>query len=89
MAMNSHLTTTLTTVNAPYSVQLDGDGLAMCLLDLQVAKSHSGQVSSFLGEVSLHDQVEFAEAFNISLESLKSFAKTFANWSGESYLLAA
>lgn len=89
MGMTTHLTTTLTTVNAPYSVQLDGQGLASCLLDIQIAKAHSGQVSAFLGEVPLQDQLEFADAYMISIEVLKSFAKSFSNWSGESYLLAA
>jgi hypothetical protein len=87
--MNSHLVSTLTTVNAPYSEQLTGHELALCLSDLQLAKAHPGQVSSFLGEVPLVDQIEFATAFHVSMDALKSVAHDFAEWSGESYLLAA
>ena len=89
MTMTSHLVSTLTTVNAPYSTQLDGQELALCLTDLDLAKEHPGQVSSFFGEVPLCDQIEFAEAFDVSLNELKKLAHGFAEWSGESYLLAA
>jgi hypothetical protein len=37
----------LSTVNAPYSQQLDAQTLAHCLLDLAAAKQTPGHVSSF------------------------------------------
>ena len=87
--MSKALATVLTTVNAPYSEQLDGVALAYCLSDLTAAKQHPGQVSSFLGEVPLAHQLEFAAAYHIPVEGLKILAVHFAAWSGESYQLAA
>ena len=79
----------LTTVNAPYRKQLDGEGLAHCLSDVALAKQYSGQVSSFLGEVPIALQMSFAAEFGIALDDLKAFASSFSKWSGESYELAA
>lgn len=87
--MSKHLISVLTTVNAPYSKQLDGAGLAHCLSDLDLAKTYSGQVSSFLGEVPVDWQLEFAAAYNISSDDLAKFASTFSKWTGETYKLAA
>ena len=87
--MSNHLATVLTTVNAPYSDQLDGVALAHCLSDLNLAKQHSGQVSAFLGEVPLSLQTEFAATFGIDIDKLKALAVEFAAWSGETYQLAA
>ncbi len=87
--MNKHLISVLTTVNAPYSEQLDGAMLAHCLSDIDLAKQHPGQVSAFLGEVPLAQQVEFAAAYHIPVAALKAFAANFSAWSGESYQLAA
>lgn len=87
--MSKHLDSVLTTVNAPYSAQLNGAQLAHCLTDLEFAKNYSGQVSAFLGEVPFAHQVGFAEEFGIGLDALKAFASDFAIWSGETYTLAA
>jgi len=87
--MNTHLASVLTTVNAPYSDQLDGAALAHCLADLGLAKQHPGHVSAFFGEVSLAQQVEFAAAHNLAVPALKAIAVEFSAWSGESYPLAA
>ena len=87
--MSKHLISVLTTVNAPYSKQLDGEGLAHCLSDFTLAKQYSGQVSSFLGEVPVALQTSFAEHFGIPLGALKAFASSFSMWTGESYQLAA
>jgi hypothetical protein len=87
--MSKALATVLTTVNAPYSEQLDGVALAHCLSDLALAKQHPGQVSGFLGEVPLAQQIEFATTHQIPVNELKSLAAQFAAWSGESYQLAA
>jgi len=87
--MSKHLDSVLTTVNAPYSTQLNGAELAHCLSDVEFAKNYSGQVSSFLGEVPVADQVGFAAEFGIDLDALKAFASDFATWSGETYTLAA
>lgn len=87
--MSKHLVSVLTTVNAPYSNQLDGAELAACLSNIALAKQHSGQVSSFLGEVPFKSQVEFADEHHISLSDLKAFASVFSAWSGESYKLVA
>lgn len=87
--MSKHLVSVLTTVNAPYSQQLDGAQLAHCLSDVELAKDFSGQVSSFLGEVPVAQQTSFAAEFGIELEALKAFASDFASWSGETYKLAA
>ncbi|MFC3320453.1 hypothetical protein [Mesorhizobium cantuariense] len=85
--MSKHLASVLTTVNAPYSVQLDYAGLAYCLADLELAKQHPGHISAFLGEVPLALQVELAVVHHIPVPDLKAFAAAF--WSGESYPLAA
>ena len=87
--MSKHLVSVLTTVNAPYSNQLNGAQLAHCLLDVELAKDFPGQVSSFLGEVPVAQQTSFAAEFGIELEALKAFASDFASWSGETYKLAA
>jgi len=87
--MSKHLASVLTTVNAPYSEQLDDAVLAHCLADLDVAKQHPGHISVFLGEVPPALQVEFAVVHHIPLHDLKAFAAAFSAWSGESYPLAA
>ena len=87
--MSEHLASVLTTVNAPYSDQLDGAALAHCLADLDLAKQHPGHVSAFFGEVPLAQQVEFAAAHDLAVPALKAFAVEFSAWSGESYPLAA
>jgi hypothetical protein len=79
----------LTTVNAPYSEQLDAQGLAHCLLDQSAAKAMPGHMSSFFGEVSPALQVYFAHLFNITDAELVAAAKAFAMYTGESYPLAA
>ena len=79
----------LTTVNAPHSEQLDAQTLACCLLDPAKAKSKPGHMSSFFGEVDPALQVGFAESFNIPHAALVTAAKAFAEYSGESYPLAA
>jgi hypothetical protein len=87
--MSKELASVLTTVNAPYSVQLDDAALAHCLADLDFAKLYAGHVSAFLGEVSPALQIEFAVVNHIPVPDLKAFAATFSAWSGESYPLAA
>ena len=82
-------TLVLTTVNAPYSEQLDAPTLAYCLTDQTAAKAKPGHMSSFFGEVDPALQVAFAESFNISHAALVTAAKAFAEYSGESYPLAA
>ena len=82
-------TLVLTTVNAPYSEQLDARALACCLSDQAAAKAKPGHMSSFFGEVDPALQVAFAESFNITHSAVVSAAKAFAEYSGESYPLAA
>jgi len=79
----------LTTVNGPYSEQLDGATLAQCLKDISMAQSHPGHVSSFFGEVSPEEQKAFAAHFGVTEDVLIATAKAFASYSGESYPLAA
>jgi hypothetical protein len=79
----------LATVNAPYSEQLDAQGLAHCLLDQAAAKAVPGHMSSFFGEVTPELQADFAHLFNITDAELVAAAKAFALYSGESYPLAA
>jgi hypothetical protein len=79
----------LTTVNAPYSQKLDAYALADCLLHADAALSVPGHMSSFFGEVKPDLQIAFAHSVNISKEQLVASAKAFANYSGESYALAA
>ena len=86
-AMNTHLASVLTTVNAPYGEQLDGAALAHCLADIELAKQHPGHVSAFFGEVPLAQQVEFAAAHDLAVPALKALAVEFSAWSGESYPL--
>jgi len=87
--MSKHLASVLTTVNAPYSEQLDGATLAHYLADIELAKQHPGHISAFFGEVPLAQQVEFATAHHIPVDHLKAFATAFSAWSGETYPLAA
>ena len=79
----------LATVNAPYSQQLDAQGLVHCLLDQAAAKAAPGHMSSFFGEVEPALQIGFAHLFNITDTELMAAAKAFAMYSGESYPLAA
>lgn len=89
MRMGMFPASVLTTVNAPYSTQLDAMALAHCLKDPAAAKASPGQMSAFFGEVEPELQKAFASAFEISEEQLVNAAKTFAAFSGESYPLAA
>jgi hypothetical protein len=82
-------TLVLTTVNAPHSEQLDAQMLACCLSDHTAAKAKPGHMSSFFGEVDPALQVGFAESFNIPYAALVTAAKAFAEYSGETYPLAA
>ena len=79
----------LTTVNAPYSKKLDAPTLAHCLTHPEAAKAWPGQMSAFFGEVAPELQKALAGAFHISEAELVTAAKTFAQFSGESYPLAA
>lgn len=79
----------LTTVNAPYSKKLDAQMLAYCLTHPETAKAWPGQMSAFFGEVAPDLQKTFAGAFGVSEAELAHAAKTFAEYSGESYPLAA
>jgi hypothetical protein len=82
-------TLVLTTVNAPYSEQLDAQALAHCLIDPTAAKAKPGHMSSFFGEVDPALQMSFAAEFNIPHAALVAAARAFAEQSGESYPLAA
>jgi hypothetical protein len=79
----------LATVNAPYSEQLDAQGLAYCLQDQTAAKAMPGHMSSFFGEVKPALQIDFALLFNITHAELAAAAKAFAIYTGECYPLAA
>jgi hypothetical protein len=87
--MSKYIASVLSTVNAPFSKQLDGAGLAHCLTDMEAAKAFSGQVGSFLIEVPLAQQKSFAAEYGISAQELKAFAEKFSAWSGESRKLIA
>lgn len=82
-------TSVLTTVNAPYSEQLDGETLAYCLRVAGAAKEKPGHMSSFFGEVAPDAQKEFAAHYGISEAALIKAARAFAKYSGESYPLSA
>jgi len=79
----------LATVNAPHSEKLDAQALAHCLLDHAAAKAKPGHMSSFFGEVEPDLQIAFAEQFGIPAAKVVAAAKAFAEYSGESYPLAA
>ena len=79
----------LTTVNAPYSKQLDAQTLAHCLIDQAAARDLPGHMSSFFGEVEPELQFEFAHLFQISDAELVASAKAFAKYTRASYPLAA
>jgi hypothetical protein len=78
----------LTTVNAPYSEQLDAATLVQCLKDAALAKSKPGHMSSFFGEVDPESQKAFAAHFGIDEQILAVAAHEFAAYSGEDYPLA-
>ena len=82
-------TSVLTTVNAPYSKKLGGRELAYCLTHPAAAQALPGHMSAFFGEVAPELQKAFASAFHISEAELAVAARTFAEFSGESYPLAA
>ncbi|MBR1131269.1 hypothetical protein [Bradyrhizobium iriomotense] len=79
----------LTTVNAPYSKRLDAQELVHCLLDPPSARAACGPMSSFFGDVAPELQIAFAEMHGISHDQLVAAAKAFAEFSGQSYPLAA
>jgi hypothetical protein len=79
----------LATVNAPYSKKLDAQSLVHCLLDPSLAQDACGPMSSFFGDVEPELQIKFAEMYGITHEQLVAAAKTFAEFSGQSYPLAA
>jgi hypothetical protein len=79
----------LTTVNAPHSKHLDAQQLAYYLKNQAAAKAVPGHMSAFFGEVEPALQVGFAGLFDITEPELVAAAKAFAQYSGESYPLAA
>ncbi len=79
----------LSTVNAPYSEKLDVQELVHCLLDPASARAACGPMSSFFGDVEPELQIAFAETYGISHDQLVAAAKAFAEFSGQSYPLAA
>jgi hypothetical protein len=79
----------LTTVNAPHSEHLDAQQLAYYLKNQAAAKAVPGHMSVFFGEVEPALQVGFAGLFEITEPELVAAAKAFAQYSGESYPLAA
>jgi hypothetical protein len=79
----------LATVNAPYSKKLDAQELVQCLLDPSSAKTACGPMSSFFGDVEPELQIAFAEMHGISRDQLIAAAKAFAEFSGQSFPLAA
>jgi hypothetical protein len=79
----------LTTVNAPYSKQLNAQELVHCLLDHAAAKAVPGHMSSFFGDVKPELQSAFADLFGITHAQLVTAAKAFSSYSGEPYPLAA
>jgi hypothetical protein len=84
--------TVLATVNAPYRVKLDAQGLVNCLLDPTMAVATPGHMSSFFGDVDPDLQVAFADLFGMTEEQLKAAAKAFELYAGypaKSYPLAA
>ena len=85
----SHVSSVLTTVNAPYGEQLSGADLVSCLESIELAITKPGHVSSFLSEVSIEDQLEFASYYNLSKDVLSTVAKKFSQYSGQIYSLVA
>lgn len=79
----------LATVNAPHSKKLDAQALVDCLLDPISAKAACGPMSSFFGDVKPELQIAFAEMYGITNAQLVAAAKAFAEFSGQSYPLAA
>ena len=79
----------LATVNGPYSVKLDAQALAHCLVDPAAAKAKPGHMSSFFGEVKPELQAAFAHLFKITDAQLEAARQDFAAYSGESYAHAA
>jgi hypothetical protein len=81
--MTTNLAHVLSVVNAPYSHQLTGPELARAIID--VDRRHSGQLSSFFGEVPVESQLAFAAEYGITEKDLRAAARDFSAWSGESY----
>ena len=63
--------------------------LCIVTTEQQTTKAVPGHMSSFFGEVDPALQVGFAESFDIPYAALVTAAKAFAEYSGESYPLAA
>ena len=76
----------LTTVNAPYTSNVDAAALALALRERNISL---GQVASFLTEVPKAEQIAFAALHGVDRTELTATASAFAQWSGQSALLAA
>ncbi len=85
----SAVSSVLTTVNAPYREKLDAQKLVYCLTHSEAAQAAPGHMSAFFGEVTPDLQKAFAVAFGISEATLIAAARTFGQYSGEAYPLAA
>jgi hypothetical protein len=79
----------LTTVNAPYSKQLEAQELAHCLENPAAARAVPGHMSSFFADVTPELQIAFAALFDITPSELAAAAKAFSDYSGERYPPAA
>jgi hypothetical protein len=84
----SFVSSVLTTVKAPHREKLDARALVHCLTHPEAAKAAAGRMSAFFGEVAPDLQKAFAGKFDISEATLIAAAKTFGEYSGESYTLA-
>lgn len=78
----------LATVNAPYSRKLTAQELSYYLLHPVAAKTVSGHMSAFFGEVKPDLQYLFARQNKVTDEQLVAAAKAFAAYSHELYPLA-
>lgn len=79
----------LATVNAPHRKKLNEQELVHCLLDPSAARVACGPMSSFFGDVEPDLQIAFAELHGIGHDQLVAAAKAFAEFSGQSFPLAA
>ncbi|MGK6320151.1 hypothetical protein [Sphingomonas sp. DT-204] len=86
--MNSVTTKVLSTVNAPYGVNLSAHQLAAKIADPESASSFDASVFAFFSEVKPALQIEFIEAMGVNESKARCVARQFAAKSGLALPLA-
>lgn len=87
--MSNAVSLVLTTVNAPYRVEVDAATLAKALSSVDAAQAYIGPVYAFFSEVAPELQDAFLSECGVSRQNAARIARHLAAQSGQEGTLAA